>query len=318
MTTENTPSSDDNFNAVVNAECIHSEQQNVADLEPAPAHTFGPKASRLLAADLSRRRPSPNCNTAILGSKEGSLAQMLRYEAPAITVVHPDPHVLRVYENDVWFSPETVQAAERVGRKLEVKRAIIGRAVPSYLELRCASPTSTGLKGGTFGLVIIEQAHKADLPLVIAEAKRLLQPGGRLVLMGYMPLRVEPNDAADRDTADQISRTILRFITADLKPFRSAGEQHLFTGFKNVDPSLQEVICIDPRSEFEMVADWNRDELLKHMLDWPSVANMHASGQILGFGHLRQLLKEVWGSKGTRRRIRWPVSISSGTVQPTA
>jgi SAM-dependent methyltransferase len=87
----------------------------------------------------------------------------------------------------VWLKAAGVQAIDGIDLTPEMLERAEQKAVHARLEL--GDVAETGFEGAAYDLVIncLVDEHLAELTGLYREARRLLRPGGRFVLLGYHP-----------------------------------------------------------------------------------------------------------------------------------
>lgn len=201
------------------------------------------------------------------------------------------------------------QAAVALGRHFEqvwatdASAAQIEAAVPAAnISYRTAPAEASGLPDGTADLVTVAQAlHWFDLDPFYREVRRVLKPGGLLVVWTYGVFRAEGVDAA------AVQALLDHFYYRTVGPFWPAERRHVEDGYAGLAFPFSEVVPPD----CSMAVDWNLDDLTGYLRSWSATSRC-----IEQLGHdpvvsLAEQLEPLWGNG--RRRVVWPLSIKAGT-----
>jgi SAM-dependent methyltransferase len=185
-----------------------------------------------------------------------------------------------------WF--EHVIATEPSGAQLE--------AAPAHprIEYRCEAAEEISLGDGSVDLLVAAQAaHWFDWPRFLAEALRVLRPGGVLAFWTYGHCRVTP--AIDRLVAD--------FYRDVVGPYWPRERRHVEEGYRDLVVGRP---AIEP-PEFEMASRWVLQAMLGYLDTWSAVRRARA---ITGRDPLTLLagpLASAWGE--VARDVRWPLVV---------
>jgi hypothetical protein len=200
-----------------------------------------------------------------------------------------------------------------------IKRSFEIRAGIDY---RCSALDQTGLKANSFSCALIEQGHNAKLPDVIAEAYRLVRPGGLVVLLGYGPFQAvaKAKPGTDRIAVRAFNLEVAEWLRSYFFGRLGDDERTLFSAYGGIDFPFEEVWAPPARSEspsdeaLNMRATWNLHEVIDHINAWPVVKRIEAaaSPDIIDLMNFRQELRKAWGSPRKRRVIVWPVVMRIG------
>ncbi len=201
----------------------------------------------------------------------------------------------------------TGQAAQ--GLVMHFQSVVASDASPE--QLRAASPhpriryvvaqaEAAPLASRSVGTVTVAQAlHWLDLPRFYAEARRILRPGGLVVVWTYGNLRV------DGGAVDEILRD---FYARVIGPYWAPERRWVETGYRTLRFPFDELAMEPP----EMSAEWNLAQLLGYVGTWSAVARCREVTGSDPLAGLAEGLKEAWGASGDVRRIHWPIGLRAG------
>jgi SAM-dependent methyltransferase len=156
------------------------------------------------------------------------------------------------------------------------------------------------LRSRSVGMVTVAQAlHWLELPEFYAEARRVLRPGGLLVVWTYGRQRV------DRGHVDQVLADFYdRVIGSHWAPERRWVE----TGYRTLWFPFEEIALDAP----PMYAEWSLPQLLGYIGTWSAVAKCR---EVTGTDPLTGLvgrLIPLWGDPSSPRGVEWPISVRAG------
>jgi SAM-dependent methyltransferase len=156
------------------------------------------------------------------------------------------------------------------------------------------------LRSWSVGMVTVAQAlHWLELPEFYAEARRVLRPGGLLVVWTYGRQRV------DRGPVDEVLDDFYdRVIGCYWAPERRWVE----TGYRTLWFPFEETTIEAP----PMHTEWSLPQLLGYIGTWSAVAKCR---EVTGTDPLTELvarLAPLWGDPSTARGVEWPISVRAG------
>jgi SAM-dependent methyltransferase len=181
----------------------------------------------------------------------------------------------------------------------------------STQQIRAASPhdrvryfvaraEAAPLRSRSFGMVTVAQAlHWLELPEFYAEVRRVLRPGGMLVVWTYGNQRVD-SGPVDDVLADFYNRVIASYWAPE--------RRWVETGYRTLRFPFEEIAIDAPA----MFAEWGLAQLLGYIGTWSAVARCR---EVTGRDPLAELagrLVPLWGDPSTRRRVEWPLSVRAG------
>jgi SAM-dependent methyltransferase len=149
-------------------------------------------------------------------------------------------------------------------------------------------------------MVTVAQAlHWLDLVEFYAEARRVLRPGGLLVVWTYGSQRV------DRGPID---RVLGDFYERVIGPYWPPQRRWVETGYRTLRFPFEEIAIEAP----PMHADWNLGQLLGYIGTWSAVARCRELSGADPVAELADRALPLWGDPMARRRIEWPLSVRAG------
>ena len=159
---------------------------------------------------------------------------------------------------------------------------------------RRAAAEASGLAAASADLVVAAQAaHWFDWPAFVAEAGRVIRPGGRVATVAYGDCTIAgtPLPAFDHYKA----------VVEHAWP---AQRVHIDNGYRDLVLPWP----AEPTPKMEIAVEWTRDELAGYLSSW-SATNRHAQAHGLSaFEQFTSELRAQWPD-GERRHITWPLVI---------
>jgi SAM-dependent methyltransferase len=194
--------------------------------------------------------------------------------------------------------------AERFARVLatDPSAAQIASARPQpRVEYRVAM-YDTGLEASSAQLVTAAQAlHWMDVDAFIAEARRVLQPGGLLAVWCYSLCRITP-------AIDELVQFFHRVtIGAYWPPERRLVDE----GYRSVALPIDE-LDVPP---FEMLSDMTLSQFVGYVETWSSVQRCVAVRGRESIDAFIRTIAERWGAPSTSRRVTFPLYIRAGELR---
>lgn len=156
------------------------------------------------------------------------------------------------------------------------------------------------LRSRSVGLVTAAQAlHWLQLPEFYVEARRVLRPGGLLVVWTYGNQRIDKG-AIDEVVGDFYDRVIGRYWAPE--------RRWVETGYQALRFPFEEIAIDAPG----MVAEWSLAQPLGYIGTWSAVARCREATGSDPLAGLADRLLPLWGDPSAQRRIEWPLSVRAG------
>lgn len=129
----------------------------------------------------------------------------------------------------------------------------------------------TDFPAAYFDCITVGQAvHWFDFDKFYAEAKRVLKPGGLLIVLGYGNIEMENTE---------IVRLISKLSSEILEDYWDPERQYIDENYETIPFPFEEI----NHPKFEIRGKWNREQLLGYLNTWSSVnhyKNMHEMNPI--------------------------------------
>lgn len=265
-----------------------------------------------VSADLVKfvlRAEALRMNRPVVGSRlpdvlvcngTGELSRALVEHLCCVTTVSDDPAVIHKGKAVPYGSPGAIE------RDLKAREThwdlYAAHPVQPGAIYRLAQTHATGLATSSFDLLIVEQAHRLDLPLVIAELQRLARPGAVVVLLGYQPFWVDK---------PKVTNCLGFYWNGLLGPLLTAGERALRARFADLTFPFSQVADVPglPRKDPLLTAKWNCLEMVAHLDDWPVVqrAGLRTGTRWPEIGQMHTALRQAWGPLKARHILTWKI-----------
>lgn len=168
------------------------------------------------------------------------------------------------------------------------------------VEYRIAPAEESGLESGSVDVIMVAQAlHWFELDGFYAEARRVLKPDGILAASAYLFAQIEP----------AIDAVITRYYSEVVGPFW-APERRLVENFAEIPFTFHEV---EP-PKFEMMAQWNLDQLLGYLRTWSATQQFIATRGTDPLEEIKDDLRSLWGDAKQARKVIWPLALRMGVT----
>jgi len=168
----------------------------------------------------------------------------------------------------------------------------------SRVEYRVATAEKSGLESNSVDLITVAQAlHWFDLGKFYAEVRRVLKPRGVIAAIAYKLAAVSP--AID---------TLVNHYYSDVVGGYWPGERVLVERFEELPFVFPEISA----PKFEMVAEWNVEQLFGYLRTWSATQRFMATEKCDPLDGIEQELRSAWGDE--TRRVAWPLTVRVGTA----
>jgi SAM-dependent methyltransferase len=168
------------------------------------------------------------------------------------------------------------------------------------IEYRVAPAEDCGLPDHCADAITVAQAlHWFDLPRFYAEARRVLAPGGALVVWSY-------NDALLDDQV--LDAELQRYNGTTVEPYWPAERQIVRDGYGTI-PFPFSPLASPP---FTLTREWTLTELAGYMRSWSATVRYAAERGTDPVVAFETSVAARWGDPTTRRTVRWPLVVLAG------
>ena len=176
----------------------------------------------------------------------------------------------------------------------------IANAQPhARVEYRVAPSENSGLQSGTVDLIMVAQAlHWFDLPRFYEEVRRVLDNGGVLAASAYRFFHITPE-------IDWLVNH--RYHDAVVGLFWPP-ERALIERFEELPFPFPEI----ETPSFEMIAQWNLENLVGYLRSWSATQRFIAATQRDPLDEIADELRDAWGDTKQTRRVIWPLTLRVG------
>ncbi len=170
------------------------------------------------------------------------------------------------------------------------------------IEYRVAAAEASGLPPASADVITVAQAlHWFDIDRFYAEARRVLAPGGTLVVWTYG----EPglDDAALNDA-------LRVFNDVTVGPYWPAERELVRTGYRTVSFPFVRL----PAPAFTFERTWTLGDFTGYLRSWSATARYVTAQGVDPVVAFASTIAERWGDPAASRTIRWPFSVLAGRV----
>lgn len=184
----------------------------------------------------------------------------------------------------------------------DASAAQVASAEPaSGVEYRVAPAEASGLEPGSVDLVTVAQAaHWFDLDPFYAEVRRVARPGGVVALITYGVLAID----------ERIDPVFGDFYRNVVGPYWPPERRHVEEGYRTLPFPFAETSA--PPLAIDVA--WDLDGLVGYIDTWSAVRRAERALGRSPVPAARAALARVWGEPGTRRTVRFPLSLRVGRV----
>lgn len=166
------------------------------------------------------------------------------------------------------------------------------------VEYRVATAEASGLELESVDLITVAQAlHWFDLEKFYAEARRVLKSRGVLAAWAYKLATVTP----------AIDAVVNHYYADVVGPYWPA-ERVLVEKFEELSFPLPAI----EMPAFEMVADWNVEQLLGYLGTWSATQRFMAAEKRNPLEGVKAELRRAWGEQ--QRIVVWPLTVKVGIL----
>jgi SAM-dependent methyltransferase len=182
----------------------------------------------------------------------------------------------------------------------DASAAQIASAEPAAgVEYRVAPAEASGLEPGSVDLVAVAQAaHWFDLDPFYAEVRRVARPGGVVALITYGILAID----------ERIDPVFADFYRNVVGPYWPPERRHVEEGYRALPFPFAELEA--PPLAIEVA--WDLDGLVGYIDTWSAVRGAERALGRSPVPAARAALAAVWGEPGTRRTVRFPLTLRVG------
>jgi ubiquinone/menaquinone biosynthesis C-methylase UbiE len=194
-----------------------------------------------------------------------------------------------------------VELAEVFGRVVATdasEKQVANAERHAGVQYRVASAEASGLESSSIDLITVAQAlHWFDLAKFYSEARRVLKPRGIVAAWAYKLATV----------ARPIDAVVNHYYEDVVGPYWPA-ERGLVEKFEELSFPFPAV----ETPAFEMVVEWNVEQLLGYLGTWSATQRFMAAEKCNPLEGVEKELRKVWGAE--TRRVTWPLTIKVGRL----
>ncbi len=125
-------------------------------------------------------------------------------------------------------------------------------------------------------------------------------PAGSLALWTYSLFGID----------ESIDELLARFYSDVVGPYWPPERRFVEQHYRTLPFPLEEVAA----PVFELVTDWNLDQVVRYLGTWSSVSRFKQQRGSDPVAELAPALAQLWGDAERSRRVVWPVHLRAGRV----
>lgn len=169
------------------------------------------------------------------------------------------------------------------------------------VEYRTAPAEQSGLDQHSVDLVSVAQAaHWFDLPAFYAEVRRVVKPGGAIVLWCYGFCRITP----------EVDAVLNAFYTGETDAYWPPERRLVDALYRTLAFPFPEIAA----PAMYMKQNWDLSQLLAYLRTWSGVQRFIKQTGRDPIPDLGAELQTVWGSSDEIRAVIWPLHFRAGHV----
>jgi ubiquinone/menaquinone biosynthesis C-methylase UbiE len=159
-----------------------------------------------------------------------------------------------------------------------------------------ATAEASGLPDASVDLVMVAQAlHWFDLDRFYAEVRRVLKPGGLLVVLTYNLLTIEGIDNGP------LTDFHFDFLDGYWTPERA----HVDNGYADLPFPFERL----PVPDFPMTAEWSFEQLIGYVSTWSAVEKYRNRTGLDPMPDFTRQMADAWGDTSVGRWMVWPLTV---------
>ena len=195
---------------------------------------------------------------------------------------------------------ELAEVFERVIATDASEKQIVNAEKHPRVEYRVAPAEESGLESNNVDLVMVAQAlHWFDLERFYSEVRRVSKPHGVIAATSYKLAKITPT----------IDRIVNHYYSEVVGPYWPA-ERMLVEKFEKLPFGFPEM----ETPGFEMVAEWNAEQLLGYLRTWSATQRFMAANQRDPLREVEEDLRAAWGDSEQLQRVTWPLTVRAGRL----
>lgn len=194
--------------------------------------------------------------------------------------------------------------AERFARVIATDPSAeqIAHARPHPRVIYRVATYDSGIDSASAQLVTAAQAlHWMNVEAFLAEARRVLQPGGLLAVWCYSLCRIEP----------RIDELVQFFYRVTIGAFWPPEWRLVDEGYRTIALPIDE-LDVPP---FELITDMTLDQFLGYVETWSAVQRCLAIRGRDTLEAFNRSVTERWGMPHTLRRVTFPLHVRAGELR---